>query len=354
MCRNAAGQASPASRIFPIPSPTVRDEDDVHPSEVLFQGEAVPVQLPVCDHYAGSEKLMRKSLALQQELGPVFDLTLDCEDGAAVGSEREHAQLCAQLINGPLNLYNRVGVRIHDPAHPSWGDDVDILVAGAGARLAYVTVPKVTDVVEVARVTDRVNQAARAAGIARHIPIHVLIETHAALEQVFRIASLVQVECLSFGLMDFVSAHHGAIPGEAMRSPQQFEHPLVRRAMLEISAACHRHGKVPSHNVSTDIQNPERAGEDARRARAELGFLRKWSIHPAQIAPIVRAFQPGDEEIGLASAILLAAHENNWAPIRHQGELHDRASYRYYWALLQRAHATGATLPANVTELFFG
>ncbi|HBD35899.1 MAG TPA: CoA ester lyase, partial [Cupriavidus sp.] len=163
----------------------------------------------------------------------------------------------------------------------------------------------------------------------------------------------VQVECLSFGLMDFVSAHHGAIPGEAMRSPEQFEHPLIRRAMLEISAACHRHGKVPSHNVSTDVQNPQRSGDDAYRARAEFGYLRKWSIHPGQIEPIVSAFRPGNSEIGAASQILLAAHENNWAPIRHDGQLHDRASYRYYWSLLQRAHATGTKLPSPVTELFF-
>ncbi|MBY4896398.1 CoA ester lyase [Cupriavidus sp. AU9028] len=325
----------------------------MHPSEVLFEGEPIPALLPVCDHYAGSDKLMLKSLALQQEMGPVVDLTFDCEDGAAVGREREHAELCARLINGPQNRFNRIGVRIHDPAHPAWEQDVDILVGQAGARLAYVTVPKVLNVVEVARVTERVNQAARAAGIARHIPIHVLIETHGALEQAFDIAALVQVECLSFGLMDFVSAHHGAIPGEAMGSPQQFVHPLIRRALLEISAACHRHGKVPSHNVSTDVDAPHRAGEDARQARAEFGFLRKWSIHPGQIGPIVRAFQPGTAEIDTASRILLAAHENNWAPIRHEGRLHDRASYRYYWSLLQRAHATGAGLPGSVAELFF-
>ena len=180
-----------------------------------------------------------------------------------------------------------------------------------------------------------------------------MIETHAAVDQVFDIARLVQVECLSFGLMDFVSAHHGAIPGEAMRSPQQFEHPLIRRAMLEISAACHRYGKVPSHNVSTDIEQPSRAGDDAQRARAEFGYLRKWSIHPSQIQPIVSAFRPSGAEIGASSEILLAAYENNWAPIRHQGQLHDRASYRYYWSLLQRAHATGADLPGTVLERFF-
>ena len=48
-----------------------------------------------------------------------------------------------------------------------------------------------------------------------------------------------RVQSLSFGLMDFVSAHQGAIPASAMSAQGQFEHPLVRRAKLEISAACH-------------------------------------------------------------------------------------------------------------------
>ncbi|WP_252589901.1 hypothetical protein, partial [Enterobacter sp. JH8] len=50
------------------PSPPM-DMPNMHPSEVLFQGTHAPAGIPVCDHYAGSEKLMRKSLALQQELG---------------------------------------------------------------------------------------------------------------------------------------------------------------------------------------------------------------------------------------------------------------------------------------------
>lgn len=49
----------------------------MHPSKALFQSRYQPISLPVCDHYAGSEKLMRKSVALQQKLGPIFDITLD-------------------------------------------------------------------------------------------------------------------------------------------------------------------------------------------------------------------------------------------------------------------------------------
>jgi citrate lyase beta subunit len=37
----------------------------------------------------------------------------------------------------------------------------------------------------------------------------------------------------------------------------QFEHPLVVRAKLEIAAACHAHGKVPSHCVVTEFKNPD-------------------------------------------------------------------------------------------------
>jgi malate dehydrogenase len=65
----------------------------VHPRDALFDAdEPAPPDLPVCDHYAGVEARMRKSLALQAELGPVFDVTLDNEDGAPVGGEVEHAR----------------------------------------------------------------------------------------------------------------------------------------------------------------------------------------------------------------------------------------------------------------------
>ena len=40
-------------------------------------------------------------------------------------------------------------------------------------------------------------------------------------------------------------------------------------------------------------------------------------------------------------------------PVSHQGEMHDRASYRYFWNLLKRARATGATMPRNAEEEFF-
>ena len=64
-----------------------------------------------------------------------------------------------------------------------------------------------------------------------------------------------RIESLSFGMMDFVSAHRGAIPASAMSATGQFEHPLVLRAKLEISAACHAFAKTPSHCVVTEFKD---------------------------------------------------------------------------------------------------
>jgi len=321
----------------------------MHPSEVLFQGNRQPLILPACDHYAGSEKLMRKSIVLQQELGPVFDITLDCQDGASAGNEEAHALLVAQLLASDDNRHNRIGARVHDVHSPYFARDVEIITSAA-SRLAYLALPKVNSVAEVKEAIAFINGHATRAG-RLDLPVHVLIETHGALRDAYDIAALPQVQCLSFGIMDFVSSHYGAIPGAAMRTPGQFTHPLVVRAKLEMAAACHAHGKVPSHNVTTDIKDTAVAANDAQRAAAEFGYTRMWSIHPSQIKPIVKTFTPRLSEVNEAAAILHEAAAVQWGPISQNGRLHDRASYRYYWTILQRARLAGLPLPESAAAL---
>jgi hypothetical protein len=41
---------------------------------------------------------MKKALAVQHELGAVFDITCDCEDGAHAGAEADHARMAAGVI----------------------------------------------------------------------------------------------------------------------------------------------------------------------------------------------------------------------------------------------------------------
>jgi citrate lyase subunit beta/citryl-CoA lyase len=326
-----------------------------HPREVLLGAQAGAVALPVCDHYSGVEARMRKSLQLQAEYAErfgacVFDVTLDCEDGAAVGAEAEHASLVTELVQGVdfgRTVRPRVGVRVHAVDHPAFEADVAQIVGAVGARLSHLMIPKVESLADV----ERAVRAVDAAG-APQLPLHVLIESAAAVHRAFDIAAHARVASLSFGLMDFVSAHGGAIPSDGMGVAGQFSHPLVLRAKLEIASACHAHGKVPSHCVVTEFKDRAALKQAALRAARELGYTRMWSIHPDQIEPILEAFAPSAQEVDKAARIIAAAHAADWAPIALDGQLHDRASYRYYWQVLERAHQTGCTLPAELAAFF--
>jgi len=329
----------------------------LHPSAVLYAGSRPFPRLAACEHFAGSEKLLNKAFQIQAELSvnekSIFDITADCEDGAPAGKEREHAAMIAELIMSGENRFGRIGVRIHDVRHPLWRDELETIINRAGQRVAYIVLPKPENAQDVATQIAALDELRNRHGIAREIPVHVLIETPGALHEVWEIARLPHVETLDFGLMDFVSAHHGAIPAAAMRSPGQFDHALVVRAKCAIASAALGNSVVPSHNVTTEIRDASVVREDARRARQELGFLRMWSIHPSQILPIVEAMRPDFAEVNEAAALLIAAQDAAWGPIQQEGKLHDRASYRYYWELLQRAQSTGMDIPSDARRRFF-
>ncbi|MDP3088805.1 MAG: aldolase/citrate lyase family protein [Methylotenera sp.] len=325
----------------------------VHPREALFSGEKSFPIIPSCEHFAGSEKLILKALSMQDTVGPVFDVTCDCEDGAQAGKEREHAEMIVRVLASDANKHQMAGARIHDYTNSYWKQDVDILVAGAGKVLSYITIPKCTTYAQANEMIAYIQKTATFNDIARVIPVHILIETHGALKAVHEIATLPWVQVLDFGLMDFVSGHHGAIPASAMRSPGQFDHRLLSRAKAELVAAALANGVVPAHNVTLDLKNVETTHSDALRARNEFGFLRMWSIYPTQIEAIVDAMKPNFDEVQDGAKILLAAQKADWGPIQYDGELHDRATYRYFWEILQKAKLTKVEIPADASQAFF-
>jgi citrate lyase subunit beta / citryl-CoA lyase len=324
----------------------------IHPNQALFEGEKPFPIIPACEHFAGSEKLIGKAFQLQEKLGPIFDITMDCEDGAPAGREQQHAEMVVDMQTSAANQHRMAGIRIHDYSHPAWRQDVDIVVPGAGEVCAYITIPKPTAASQVAEMIGYIQEVAKKSGIQREIPIHVLIETHGALRECWEIAALPWMQVLDFGLMDFVSGHHGAVPSSAMRSPGQFEHRLIARAKAEVVAAALASGVVPAHNVTLDLKNVYQTHADAKRASGDFGFLRMWSIYPAQIQPIVQAMAPDFSEVQFATEVLVAAQKASWGPIQHGGELHDRATYRYFWELVQRAQVSGQPLPDDAKAWF--
>ena len=325
----------------------------IHPKTALFPGEKEFPVIPCCEHFAGNEKMILKAYKFQEEKGPVFDITQDCEDGAPQGQEKEHAELIVRLTNSEHNHYKMAGVRIHDYSSPFWKQDVDILVRGCGDKLSYITIPKPTDGDQVAEMIEYIQQVSRSIALNREIPIHVLIETHGALRDASRIASLPWMQVLDFGLMDFVSGHFGAIPISGMKSPGQFEHELLRRAKSQLVSSALSHGIVPAHNVTLDLKNYEQTYNDASRARYDFGFLRMWSIYPTQIDAIVNALKPDHSQVSKGVDILRSAQDADWGPIQHEGDLHDRATYRGFWTLVQRAKLAGIDIGTDAMQRWF-
>lgn len=338
-----------------------------HPREILLGSQARFISLPVCDHYCGVEARINKSLALQAELSHEFgtcviDVTLDCEDGAPVGGEIEHANMLVSSINNAYNATKiiaihapdktrpRIAVRVHAIDHPAFETDIEIIVTQVGHHLAHVMIPKVESVADVEKAIAAIDAANKHS--LHPIPIHVLLESPKAIHHAFDIAAHPRVQSISFGLMDFVSSHGGAIPASAMGVSGQFEHPLVVRAKLAISSACHAHGKVPSHCVVTEFSDAQAIQSAASKAAKDFGYTRMWSIHPSQIRPIIAAFAPDEAAIDEANLIIAKAKQADWAPINVKGVLHDRASYRFYWQVLERAHQTGKPLDASVAHYF--
>lgn len=312
---------------------------------------------------------MVKSLAMQREFSEefgacVFDVTLDLEDGAPVGGERDHAQMVSELarstLSAPGSRDRRVAVRLHPVDHDCFEQDAQIVLGQAASSLCHVMLPKVESVAQLNEALAVLDPYLSRGG-SPDLPVHILVESAHAIGQVHQLAAHPRVQSISFGLMDFVSSHGGAIPASAMTlvsdasAPEidQFSHPVVVRAKMEISAACHASAKVPAHGVVTEFKRPDWVESAARRAARLMGFTRMWSIHPDQIRPILAGMAPDRKEVQVAGDIISAAHEASWAPIAFQGRLQDRASYRYYWQLLQRAHHTGQLPPSSAAHRFF-
>ncbi len=318
---------------------------------ILFpEGRSMQV-IPTCDHYAGSEKLILKSIEIQSALQGTFDITCDLEDGAAVGDEELLRKRVCEIVGSTLNEHQRIGVRLHDFESDHFWPDLGEVVRNVGEVVSHITVPKVNGFAQAKDIVSSIHQSCGEHKLERRIPVHLLIETHGGVHEVWEIAGLPGIRGLDFGLMDFVSAHFGALRDECMRSPGQFEHAVIIQAKASLVAACLAHGVTPVHNVTIDFGDPQRTFNDAVYAKNHFGFLRMWSIHPNQINQILTAFQPDPAEVIKAAAIIEAAHAASWAPIRYEDHLHDRASFRYYWSVLDRARMAGLPLPIEIEAL---
>lgn len=319
---------------------------------ILYASERRVPALPVVDHYAGTERFMYKALALQASKGAQFDLTLDFEDGSAADREQEQADLIVQVLNDPANTARRVGIRIHDATSRFWRLQCERTLQPGLTPPAYITLPKVTSQAQVTQVLAYIDALRERSAIVAPIPLHVMVESPCVLPQLQTIVQMPAVECVSFGLLDYVSSFNGAVPMSVTQSPREFDSPLLCDVKVRIATLCHAAHKVPSHSICSELKDTRAIHAHAKRAFQGFGFTRMWSIHPDQIEPILQAARYPMSELEQATQILLQARAQGWAPIRFHDTLHDRASYRYFWSILKHTQGAGGELPHAAHVLF--
>lgn len=319
----------------------------LHPDKVLDSPASELPFLAVCEHYAGNEKFLKKALELKEIHGAALDVTCDCEDGAQLGSLRKQVEMFLDVLTSERYKDHSVGLRLPHPGRGEWREELIRAMKTLRGRLTYLTLPKMKDARSVGRIVSIMQKIERRVRRREELPFHVLIEHPTALFEVRTIARLRRVRVLDFGIMDFVSSLGGALDFSTFRSPGQFENPLLRKAKTDLVLAATERGVVPSHNISLELKDANIVREEARRARREFGFRRMWSIHPIQIVPIIEEMQARPEELSLYREILLQARQANWAPIRYQDTLYDRASYRLLWWQLKQAKHLGAEIEVD-------
>ncbi|WP_043836453.1 HpcH/HpaI aldolase/citrate lyase family protein [Muricoccus aerilatus] len=199
---------------------------------------------------------------------------IDLED--AVAPERKEA---ARRAAATASLALPVFVRVNAAGTPWHAED---LAALSGAALAGVILPKAEDPAALATLR---------ALLPDEGVVVALVESARGLAGTRELARA--AGRLAFGSMDYAADLGCAHTREALLTARS---ELVLASRLAGLPA-------PLDGVTAAIGDEALTEADARHA-AELGFGGKLLIHPRQVAPALRGFAPGEEEVAWARRVL--------------------------------------------------
>ena len=199
------------------------------------------------------------------------------EDAVAPG-EKERAR--HSLLTLSLPPITRI-LRINAIGTPWHDDDLAILPR---LNIDALMLPKCQTEEEAVSVGAKVD---------RNIQLIALIENAAGVANAANIAASSDVARLAFGAADFCADIGCADEWDAL---------LHARSSIVLAS---RLGGVaaPIDGVTLQLEDPQKAEHDARRAAA-IGFSGKMCIHPSQVVPVQTGFQPKSEELLWARSVV--------------------------------------------------
>jgi citrate lyase subunit beta/citryl-CoA lyase len=283
-----------------------------------------------------SEKMIAK--AAGSDADHVF---LDLEDAVAPSAKPGARKTIVEALN-TLDWGRKTRcVRINDVTTSWCYEDVIEVVEGAGTNLDTIMLTKAMRAADVQFVELLLNQLEAKLKLTRPIGIEVLIEEAAGLQNVEAIAaSSPRLEALIFGMGDYSASQQmnlsnwgsDGYPGDI------FHYPRFRIAMAARAA-----GLDPVDGPYANFRNEEGYRREARWAHM-LGFVGKWAIHPAQIAPALEIFSPSAEEVTRARELATAydkALAEGVGSVSVNGIMVDAASIRIIMNTVRKAELIG-------------
>lgn len=205
---------------------------------------------------------------------------LDLEDAVAPADKRA---ACRALLE--VSLPSRVPLYVRVNGHGTEWFEEDLAVA-ARLPVAGVLLPKADS-------GEHVQLAATALPDGQRVV--PLVETALGLWNVLEVARAPKAERLAFGALDFQLDTGMRDEGDAM---------AFARSRVVVASRVARIAP-PVDSVTLAIDDEAAVARDAERG-LRFGFAGKLCIHPRQLAPVNRVFQPSEADVEWATALLEA------------------------------------------------
>ena len=284
-----------------------------------------------------SMKMMERAAASAADL--VF---LDLEDAVAPGDKVDARKPIVEALNR-LDWGSKTrAVRINSTGTIWCHDDLVEVVAGAGANLDVVIIPKVKAPRDVWFVDTLLNQMEMKLGLPiGKIGIEILIEETEALARVEEIAGCCpRLEALILGVGD-LSASQGMRLGHiGATTESRYPGDVWHYARNRMIVAARANGLDAIDGPWGDFKDADGYKREAAWA-STLGAVGKWCIHPSQIELANEAFSPSEREVARAKQVVEAVHAAEGGAANLNGTMIDAATARVFEVVLERAKQIG-------------
>lgn len=234
-----------------------------------------------------SEKMLGKAVTCGAD-----SVLLDLEDSVAPDKKAEARELVKNILAEDFGSITKT-VRINGMNTPFALDDLKTIIP---AKPDAVRIPKIETKEDVEKADEVISSIEEESGIeVGSVKIHAMIETALAVENAFEIAkSSARIDAITIGGQD-LTADMGIAKTESGIEIMYARQRIVMAAKVARVAAI--------DTVYADVQNEEGLIKETQLIK-DLGFDGKAVIHPRQIEPIHKVFNPTEAEIAKAQEIV--------------------------------------------------